>query len=85
MGEMATSPSGAAATIQEPDLSDNYLLAAMAIDDNEKKSDDLDNVVRHRGFTKALLIIVSCGALIRFFTSTTFLDFISDALDPNAW
>ena len=46
---------------------------------------DTNEVIRHRNFTKALLIILILGGLIRFFTSPTYVKFISDALDPKAF
>jgi hypothetical protein len=46
---------------------------------------DEQAVIRHRGFRKAILIVLICGAIIRFLTSVTFLKFITDALDPKAW
>ena len=50
-----------------------------------EQSPDTDEVIRHRNFTKALLIILILGGLIRFFTSPTYVKFISDALDPEAF
>jgi hypothetical protein len=50
-----------------------------------EQSSDTDEVIRHRNFTKALLIILILGGLIRFFTSPTYLKFITDALDPKAF
>jgi hypothetical protein len=45
---------------------------------------DFDDVIRHRRFGKAFLIILICGGLIRFFTSPTYLKFISEVFDPKA-
>ena len=50
-----------------------------------EQNSDTDEVIRHRNFTKALLIILILGGLIRFFTSPTYVKFISDALDPKAF
>ena len=49
------------------------------------QTEDLGEVIRHRGFGKALLIIIACGALIRLLTSPAYLKFISDVLDPKAF
>jgi hypothetical protein len=46
---------------------------------------ELGGVIRHRGFIKVLLIVFVCGAVVRFFSSPTFLNFITDALAPKAW
>jgi len=56
------------------------LLAYAGDDDSEEQA-----IIRHRGFRKAILIVLICGAIIRFLSSTTFLRFITDALDPKAW
>jgi hypothetical protein len=85
VSEVGSTISGVAATAGKVDALDTYLLAYMAGDESYKASDDLNSVVRHRGFIKALLIILVLGGLVRFLTSPTFLNFISDALDPNAW
>jgi hypothetical protein len=45
---------------------------------------EFDDVIRHRSFGKAFLIILVCGGLIRFFTSPTYLKFISEVFDPKA-
>ena len=60
-----------------------YLLAST--DDGNEQVPDADDVVRHRGFAKALLIILVCGALIRILTSPAYLKFIADVLDPKAF
>lgn len=57
-----------------------YLLGP---DEGVEQSTELSDVVRHRGFRKALLILLICGGLIRFLTSPTYLKFIADALDPK--
>jgi hypothetical protein len=49
------------------------------------QAEDLSDVIRHRGFGKALLIIIACGALIRLLTSPAYLKFIADVLDPRAF
>jgi hypothetical protein len=49
------------------------------------QTEDLGDVIRHRGFGKALLIIIVCGALIRLLTSPAYLKFIADVLDPKAF
>jgi hypothetical protein len=53
--------------------------------DDSQESDDFNTVARHRGFRKFFLLVFVCGALIRFFTSPTFVAFITDALDPKSW
>jgi hypothetical protein len=58
---------------------------AYALDDSEEQETELSDVVRHRGLPMFLLLVFICGAVIRFFTSPTFLTFITDALDPKAW
>jgi hypothetical protein len=60
-------------------------LLAYASDDTQEQETDWSNVVRHRGLPKFLLLVFICGAVIRFFTSPTFLTFITDTLDPKAW
>jgi hypothetical protein len=50
-----------------------------------QESDDFNTVARHRGFRKFFLLVFICGAVIRFFTSPTFVTFITDALDPKSW
>jgi hypothetical protein len=85
VSEFGSTISGVAATTGKVDALDTYLLAYMAGDESYKDSNELNSVVRHRGFIKALLIILVLGGLVRFLTSPTFLNFISDALDPNAW
>jgi len=50
-----------------------------------EESGDLGDVTRHRGFGKALLIIIVCGALIRLLTSPAYLKYIADVLDPKAF
>ncbi|MCU1336768.1 MAG: hypothetical protein JWO19_2349 [Bryobacterales bacterium] len=59
--------------------------AAYLPDGGQDQVNEFTDVVRHRGLPKILLIIFICGAVIRFFTSPTFLTFITDALDPKAW
>ena len=54
-------------------------------DDGQDQSDEFNYVVRHRNLRKFLLLVFVCGAVIRFFTSPTFLTFITDALDPKSW
>jgi hypothetical protein len=44
-----------------------------------------EDVTRHRGFGKALLIIIACGALIRLLSSPAYLKFIADVLDPKVF
>ena len=44
-----------------------------------------NEVVRDRGFGKALLIILLAGGLVRLLTSPAYQKFISDALDPKAF
>jgi len=53
--------------------------------DGGQESDDFSTVARHRGFRKFFLVVFICGAIIRFFTSPTFITFIRDALDPKSW
>ena len=53
--------------------------------DGSQESDDFSTVARHRGFRKFFLVVFICGAIIRFFTSPTFVTFITDALDPKSW
>ena len=53
--------------------------------DGGQESDDFGTVARHRGFRKFFLVVFICGAIIRFFTSPTFITFIRDALDPKSW
>ena len=53
-------------------------------DDGLEQPDGFGDV-RHRGLRKFLLLVFICGAIIRFFTSPTFLAFITDALDPKSW
>jgi len=53
--------------------------------DGGQESDDFNTVARHRGFRKFFLLVFICGAVIRFFTSPTFVTFITDALDPKSW
>jgi len=50
-----------------------------------QESDDFSTVARHRGFRKFFLLVFICGAIIRFFTSPTFIAFIRDTLDPKVW
>ena len=54
-------------------------------EDGWLQSDEFNTVARHRGFRKFFLLVFVCGAIIRFFTSPTFITFIRDALDPKAW
>jgi hypothetical protein len=54
-------------------------------DDGQERPDEFSNVARHGGLRKFLLLVFICGAVIRFFTSQTFLSFITDALDPKSW
>ena len=54
-------------------------------DDGQEQPDEFSTVARHRGLRKFLLLVFICGAVIRFFTSPTFLSFITDALDPKSW
>ena len=53
--------------------------------DGQDQTDEFSTVARHRGFRKFFLLVFICGAVIRFFTSPTFVAFITDALDPKAW
>jgi hypothetical protein len=82
VSEFGSAISRMAATTTKADVLETYRAASMG---GEDSYNDMNNVVRHRGFIKALLIIIASGALVRFLTSPTFLDFISDALDPRAW
>jgi hypothetical protein len=59
-------------------------LLAVAVDPDGDLS-EANDVVRHRGFRKALLIIVVCGALIRLLTSPSYKKFIADVLDPKTF
>ena len=59
-------------------------LLAVAVDPEGDQS-DANEVVRHRGFRKALLIILVCGALIRLLTSPSYKKFIADVLDPKTF
>ena len=61
-----------------------YLLDYGYNDRGTEPSPDFDEVIRHRRFGKAFLIILVCGGLIRFFTSPTYLKFISEVFDPKA-
>ena len=56
-----------------------------ADDNSGEQQPELGGVIRHRGFIKVLLIVFVCGAVVRFFSSPTFLNFITDALAPKAW
>ena len=58
-----------------------YALETIAADQAPEGND----VIRHRGFGKALLIILICGGLVRLLTSPAYLKFISDVLDPKAF
>jgi hypothetical protein len=58
---------------------------AYVADGSEEDLPELGGVVRHRSFIKILLIVFVCGALIRFLSSPTFLNFIIDGLDPKVW
>ena len=60
-------------------------LGLLAYAPGGSQDQEFSDLVRHRGFTKFLLLVFVCGAIIRFFTSPTFLTFITDALDPKAW
>jgi hypothetical protein len=66
--------------LEQADQTSSASLLDTSDDDNDDQA-----VIRHRGFRKAILIVLICGAIIRFLTSTTFLRFITDALDPKAW
>jgi hypothetical protein len=46
---------------------------------------DANDVIRHRGFRKFLVIALVCGGLIRLLTSPSYLRFIADALDPKTF
>ena len=59
--------------------------AVSASDDSKDTPLELGGVVRHRGYVKFLFLVLLCGAIVRFLSSPTFLDFITDALDPRAW
>jgi len=54
-------------------------------DTSQEQPDEFSDVGRYRGLRKFLLLVFICGAIIRFFTSPTFLAFITDALDPKSW
>ena len=54
-------------------------------EEGQGEQDEFSTVARHRGFRKFLLVVFICGAVIRFFTSPTFMTFITDALDPKSW
>ena len=69
----------------EPGASGMVYSPASFNDNGKDDTTELDGVVRHRGFIKILLIVFVCGAIVRFLTSPTFLNFITDALDPKAW
>src|SRR2546423_8823162 len=56
-----------------------------AVSDAMEQATDANSIVRHRGFWKALLILLVCGGLIRFLTSPTYLNFLADVLDPKAY
>jgi hypothetical protein len=73
------------AAVLEAGTSAEVHVLAYASDDSQEQETDWSNVVRHRGLPKFLLLVFICGAVIRFFTSPTFLTFITDALDPKAW
>jgi hypothetical protein len=63
-----------------------WLLAAYAPAGNSKdQAPELEDFVRHRGFTKFFLVVILCGAIVRFFTSPTFMAFVTDILDPEVW
>ena len=61
------------------------LLLSYGLDDPSDPEPDANDVVRHRGFRKALLIILVCGGLIRLLTSPAYLKFIRDVLDPKSY
>jgi hypothetical protein len=59
-----------------------------AVSLNDYGKDDvpeMGDAARHRGYIKFLFIVLACGAVLRFLSSPTFLNFITDALDPKAW
>ena len=63
---------------------DRYPLIDGSGKGDAEQEPDMSDVVRHRGFRKAFLVLLVCGGLIRFLTSPTYLNFIADALDPKA-
>lgn len=50
-----------------------------------QSAEESNDVIRHRGFRKFLVIALICGGLIRILTSPSYLRFITDALDPKAF
>ena len=69
----------------DPAASQGEIQAAVYSPEDLIPSDEFSTVGRHRGFRKFFLLVFICGAIIRFFTSPTFITFIRDALDPKAW
>jgi hypothetical protein len=61
-----------------------YPVAGRSDTDVAEQAAEYNEVVRHRGFRKAILLLIVCGGLIRFLTSHTYLKFIADVLDPKA-
>jgi hypothetical protein len=66
-------------------LGGTYLLAYAPEDQGKKQVPELGDTARHRDFREPLLFVFLCGAIIRFFTSPTFLAFMTDTLDPKVW
>ena len=64
---------------------DAYLVAYAPMGEGKEQTPELEDFVRHRNFTKFFLVVILCGAIIRFFTSPTFETFAMDVLDPKAW
>ena len=72
-------------SIVDPAANPGEVHAAVYSPEDLIPSDEFSTVGRHRGFRKFFLLVFVCGAIIRFFTSPTFVTFIRDALDPKAW
>ena len=72
-------------SVADPSASPSEIQAAVYSPEDLIPSDEFSTVGRHRGFRKFFLLVFLCGAIIRFFTSPTFITFIRDALDPKAW
>lgn len=84
VSDSASQPSAALTSVDDTLPSESRLLAYTPQASHDQLA-EFDDVVRHRGLPKFLLLVFICGALIRFFTSPIFLKFITDALDPKAW
>jgi hypothetical protein len=73
------------AASETSNLNPAYRPATLFNYDAREDLSEMGDVVRHRRFIKILVIVFICGAVVRFFSSPPFLNFINDALDPKAW